>query len=119
MLNRLLDLGRSGKQSAARYRSICADQDRDQGARYRRRCALSVAVICRFLIAEYRALGNAATAQSGRRYVRTEVILDTAEHAAMGEDPAGFTSAGYSPGASLVDSSAIPWLRISGHGTRM
>jgi hypothetical protein len=57
--------------------------------------------------AEYRALEKAATAQSGRRYVRTEVIADAAEHAAIGEDPAGFTSAGDSPGANFIDSAAI------------
>jgi hypothetical protein len=41
-------------------------------------CALG-AVICRFLIAEYRVLEEAATAQSWRRYVRSEVIRRAAD----------------------------------------
>ena len=34
------------------------------------------------LIAEYRVLEEVATAESGRRYVRTEVILGAADHLA-------------------------------------
>jgi hypothetical protein len=43
---------------------------------------LLVAVIYRFLIAEYRAWDEARTAQSGRRYVRKYVNLGAAGHAA-------------------------------------